>query len=216
MSPEPFDSRAKAPPAKRWEKGCVWGREWGATRESLGEFEKAVETPVCGSYSHSICRSLKLPLLFLELDRNTVPVFYFLSKLRFFLILEIGGHVNCNLAKVPSHAVMTSKGNANKANYVSVLLEASKQYGNDSGSFALFDSANYGDKKDLLFKDSTKELKDVSDKTYGEFLGKDYMEVIKGLNECLAVDGGKDSLKPYFLASVGLAFVALVLSGTAE
>ena len=22
MSPEPFDSRAKAPPAKRWEKGC--------------------------------------------------------------------------------------------------------------------------------------------------------------------------------------------------
>ena len=124
--------------------------------------------------------------------------------------------MNCNLAKVPSHAVMTSKGNANKANYVRVLLDASTQYGNDSGSFALFDSAKYGDKKDLLFKDSTVELKDVSGQTYGEFLGDDYMAVIKGLDECLAVDGGQDSLKPYFLASVGLAFVALVLSGTAE
>ena len=111
---------------------------------------------------------------------------------------------------------MTSEGNANKANYVRVLLEASKQYSNDSGSFALFDSSKYGaDKKDLLFKDSTKELRDVSGKTYLEFLGNDYVEVLKGLNTCIAVDGGK-SLKPYFLASVVLVFVALVLSGTAE
>ena len=29
MSPEPFDSRAKAPPAKRWEKG--YGDENGET-----------------------------------------------------------------------------------------------------------------------------------------------------------------------------------------
>ena len=126
--------------------------------------------------------------------------------------------MTCSLAKVPSHAVMTSKENANVAKYVLLLLAASKQYGNDSGSFALFDSAKYGGgkKKDLLFKDSTVELRDVSDKSYSEFLGDDYMAVIKGLNECVAVDGGKDSLKPYFLASVVLAFVALVLSGTAE
>ena len=31
MSPEPFDSRAKAPPAKRWEKG--YGDENGETGE---------------------------------------------------------------------------------------------------------------------------------------------------------------------------------------
>ena len=124
--------------------------------------------------------------------------------------------MTCNLALVPSHAVMTSKGNANKANYVAVLLKASKQFGNDSGSFALFDSANGGGKKDLLFKDSTVELRDVSGKSYTEFLGEDYMAVIKGLNECVSVDGGKDSLEPYFLASVTLALVALVLSGTAE
>ena len=35
------------------------------TRESLGELEKAVETLASGSCSHSISRSLKLPLVFL-------------------------------------------------------------------------------------------------------------------------------------------------------
>ena len=49
------------------------------TRESLGELEKAVETLACGSCSHSISRSPKLPLVFVLLDRNTVHVFYFLS-----------------------------------------------------------------------------------------------------------------------------------------
>ena len=34
------------------------------TRESLGEFEKNVETLACGSCSHSISRSPKLPLVF--------------------------------------------------------------------------------------------------------------------------------------------------------
>jgi len=112
---------------------------------------------------------------------------------------------------------MTSKGNNNTANYVRLLLNASNLYSNDSGSFALFDSTKYGDKKDLLFKDSTEELKDVSGQSYSEFLGDDYIAVIEGLNECVAAepDGGKD-IKPYFLASVGLAFVALLLSGTAE
>lgn len=122
--------------------------------------------------------------------------------------------MTCNLAKVPSHAVVTRKGNNNKANYVRVLLEASKLYGNDSGNFTLFDSEKYV-KKDLLFKDSTVKLIDVSRKTYEEFLGDDYMKVIKGLGDCAIVDGGKDSIKPYFLASVALAFVALVLSESA-
>ena len=35
------------------------------TRESLGEFEKAVETLACGSCSHSISRSPKLSLVFI-------------------------------------------------------------------------------------------------------------------------------------------------------
>ena len=35
------------------------------TRESLGELEETVETLACGSCSHSISRSPKLPLVFL-------------------------------------------------------------------------------------------------------------------------------------------------------
>ena len=35
------------------------------TRESLGELKEAVETLACGSCSHSISRSPKLPLVFL-------------------------------------------------------------------------------------------------------------------------------------------------------
>ena len=50
------------------------------TRESLGELEEAVETLACGSCSHSISRSPKLPLVILQLHRNTVHVFYFLNR----------------------------------------------------------------------------------------------------------------------------------------
>ena len=57
------------------------------TRESLGELEKAVETLACGSCSHSISRSPKLPVVFVELDRNTVHVFYFLIIKRISLML---------------------------------------------------------------------------------------------------------------------------------
>ena len=50
------------------------------TRESVGELEKAVETLAYGSCSHSISRSPKLPLVFLQLNTNTVHVFYFLNN----------------------------------------------------------------------------------------------------------------------------------------
>ena len=40
------------------------------TRERLGELEKAVETLACGSCSHSISRSPKLPLVFLYKQKS--------------------------------------------------------------------------------------------------------------------------------------------------
>ena len=51
------------------------------TREGLGELEKAVETLACGSCSHTISNSPKPPLVFLQLDRNTENVFYFLNNI---------------------------------------------------------------------------------------------------------------------------------------
>ena len=50
------------------------------TRESLEELGKVVERLACGLCSHSISRSPKLPLMSLQLDRNTVHVFCFLSR----------------------------------------------------------------------------------------------------------------------------------------
>ena len=48
------------------------------TRESLGELEKAVETQACSSCFHSICRSPKLPLMFLL--NNYIMSSRFLSR----------------------------------------------------------------------------------------------------------------------------------------
>ena len=50
------------------------------TSESLGELEKAVVTLTSSLSSHSISRSPKLPLVFLQLVSNTVHIFYFLNK----------------------------------------------------------------------------------------------------------------------------------------
>ena len=42
----------------------VFLQSYTNARESLGELEKAVETLACGSCSHSISCSPKLPLMF--------------------------------------------------------------------------------------------------------------------------------------------------------
>ena len=117
---------------------------------------------------------------------------------------------------------MTSGGNKNRTKYVSVLLQASAMYGNDSGSFALFDSKKYNG-KDLLFKDSTIKLVETSE-TYEALIGDDYMTDLEALNDCPAtkapsttvpvISKSKDN-KSYFLASVLFSLVALVLSGIA-
>jgi len=54
------------------------------TRESLGELENAMETLACGLCSQSISRSPKLPLVFIQLNRNTAHVFYFLNVQKVF------------------------------------------------------------------------------------------------------------------------------------
>ena len=133
-----------------------------------------------------------------------------------FWFLEIGEHINCHLARVPSHAVMTKSGSNNKAKYVSVLLKASDAYGNDSGGFALFDSKKYNG-KDLLFKDSTTKLIiiDASQDTYKTWLGDDYMNDLEALTDCVPSAASKVT-KPYFLAAVVFSLVALVLCGAAE
>ena len=94
--------------------------------------------------------------------------------------------------------------------YVKILVEASKRYGNDSGDgFRMFDSSKYPGGKDLLFKDSTEKLQDVSSQTYERFLGAAYMGDVAAINDC--VPSAAESKRPFFVGSLLLSLVALVL-----
>lgn len=122
---------------------------------------------------------------------------------------EIGQHVRCNLAKVPAHAVMTKKGHSNKATYINILLKASMNYGNDAGDgFRMFDSSKYANGKDLLFKDSTEKLVDVSDQSYQKFLGDAYMGDVAAISDCVSA---AESKRPFFVGSLLFSLLALVL-----
>lgn len=95
--------------------------------------------------------------------------------------------------------------------YVKILVKASTHYGNDSGDgFRMFDSSKYPDGKDLLFKDSTEKLQDVSSQTYEQFLGEEYMGDVAAINDCVPVSAA-ESKRPFFVGSLLLSSVALVL-----
>ncbi|KAM6919169.1 transferrin-a [Xenentodon cancila] len=100
-------------------------------------------------------------------DQGPVPVTEFAS---------------CHLAKVPAHAVVTRP--ETRADVVRTLQVQQTLFGT-SGSdttFRLFQSQNG---KNLLFKDSTKCLQEVSaGKTYGDFLGEEYMIAMSSLRQC--------------------------------
>ncbi|XP_050758571.1 ovotransferrin-like [Gymnogyps californianus] len=89
---------------------------------------------------------------------------------------------DCNLAKVPTHAVITRPERANK---VRELLERQEKLFGTKGiereRFKLFESVT----KDLLFKDLTKCLVKLrSGITYKEFLGGQYYASVASLNSC--------------------------------
>ncbi|XP_041119513.1 serotransferrin-like [Polyodon spathula] len=89
----------------------------------------------------------------------------------------------CNLARVPAHAVMTRPESRDVV--VSLLKEQQTQFGSsqtDADAFKLFKSET----KDLLFKDSTKCLTEVrAGTTVKDFLGREYYDSVTGLSACL-------------------------------
>mgnify|MGYP002259990210 FL=1 len=111
--------------------------------------------------------------------------------------------------------------------YVQILVEASTRYGNQSGDgFRMFDSSRYSNGKDLLFKDTTEKLQDVSAQTYEQFLGAEYMGDVAAINDCVPVSATTDrvpvsattvpvsaseSKRPFLVGSLLLSLVALVL-----
>ncbi|XP_033885384.3 serotransferrin-2 [Acipenser ruthenus] len=88
----------------------------------------------------------------------------------------------CYLAKVPAHAVMTRP--ESREVVVRLLKDQQREFGSqtDEDTFKLFKSET----KDLLFKDSTKCLIEVSAKTVKGFLGKEYYDSVTELSACTA------------------------------
>ncbi|XP_078420237.1 melanotransferrin [Cetorhinus maximus] len=97
---------------------------------------------------------------------------------------EVNQWKECNLALVPSHAVMVHPSTSITAVF-DLLDKGQDLFGDDNNTngFKMFNSSAYGG-NDLLFKDSTVRIISVGEKTtYEDWLGKRYLEAIKRI-EC--------------------------------
>ncbi|XP_018423166.1 PREDICTED: melanotransferrin isoform X2 [Nanorana parkeri] len=94
---------------------------------------------------------------------------------------EVTQYEDCNWAHVPAQAVMVHP-DTNRHALFGLLDKAQEYYGRDSSSeFKMFDSSYYN-QKDLIFKDSTDKIVPVQEKkTYDEWLGRNYIESVEGL-----------------------------------
>ncbi|MBN3311287.1 TRFM protein, partial [Amia calva] len=97
---------------------------------------------------------------------------------------EVSQYAHCNLARVPSHAVMVHPDT--DINVVYGLLDKAQEFfgaDNNTNGFRMFDSSDF-EGTDLIFKDSTIRMTGVGEKkNYSSWLGTNYMNSLKVL-EC--------------------------------
>ena len=86
--------------------------------------------------------------------------------------------------------MVTRKGNSDISKIIEILTAMSDMYGSnqtDWNKFQLFNSSKYGDGSNLLFKDSTTELKGIpsNKQTYNGYLGEDYGPNRDAMGSCI-------------------------------
>lgn len=126
---------------------------------------------------------------------------------------EVSQFAACNLAQIPSHAVMV-RPDTNIFTVFGLLDKAQDLFGDDhnKNGFKMFDSSDYHG-QDLLFKDATIRAVPVGDKTtYRDWLGLDYVAALEGMlsQRCsgTVVTASRASL---LLLPLPLALTALLL-----
>ncbi|KAM9316548.1 melanotransferrin [Gastrophryne carolinensis] len=94
---------------------------------------------------------------------------------------EVDQYAECNWAQVSARAVMVHP-DLNRHALFGLLDKAQTYYGRDTSSaFKMFNSLSYN-KTDLIFKDSTHKIVPIKEKkTYEEWLGRNYIASLEGL-----------------------------------
>ena len=117
---------------------------------------------------------------------------------------------NCNLARVPSHAVLTSTArSANDVRHFQIALDrAQMKYGKNTKDFFRLFYSDPKDGKDLLFKDSTMKLKRI-DQTYEAFLGDAYLKSVTAIDGRKCHVGASNSVKFSFGATIFAAILSI-------
>lgn len=104
----------------------------------------------------------------------------------------------CNWGQIPSHMIMTSAVRAPSvvADYKAFLNRAVEWFGPKGtymNKFKIFhsnrtyDTDEYDfvfDRKNQIFSDLTKRLEDIGDKTYFQWVGEDFDDVLDNINHC--------------------------------
>ncbi|XP_042759107.1 melanotransferrin isoform X1 [Panthera leo] len=85
----------------------------------------------------------------------------------------------CHLARVPAHAVMV-RPDTDGGLVFQLLNEGQRLFSHEGSRFQMFSSEAYG-QKDLLFKDATSELVPIATQSYEAWLGREYLQAMKGL-----------------------------------
>ncbi|KAM4771110.1 melanotransferrin [Rhinophrynus dorsalis] len=102
------------------------------------------------------------------------------------LLCRDGSHADvtewrqCHLAKVPARAVVVRPDTDGSVIY-KMLHEGQQKYNDHSSVFKMFDSSAYSG-TNLLFKDSTTELRIISNQTYQAWLGDEFLQAMKGMD----------------------------------